>query len=216
MAKTLILTQEQLNEIIDGPYLTNDKTGDNIHLNEPSIEGGGVKEPKMADGMPPMTDTVVKMMGPPTNHWPGPGFGGRGSRMSGIPTAAGLEETYTKREFEKKMLNELNDQLNGIDMTAVIPNPSDPTNPTLITGSENMLSTQKNRAEQSGDTIKADAIGKTLDAQRNRISSGKKMRSQMGMPNQYQKPGGTRNNGGKAHTPKNNNMIDVVQPVDNN
>ncbi len=216
MVKTLLLTQRQLDEIINGtPYL--DTTGNgmpsNIHSNEVSVEAGGVEEPHTPYDKAPTTDDITKMMGPPTNHWPGPGFGGKGSRSSGLPIAAGLGESYTKKEFEKMMLQELNDQLNGITMTATIPNQADPTNPTVISGKEGKLAKDKSEALARGDKQTAFAIDKALSAQRNRIKSGKEVRTQMGMTNQYQKAGGTKNNGGTAHTAKNNdNMVQVFEP----
>ena len=222
MAKTLILTQEQLNEIIQGSselgaYLNTTGNGfpPNGHSNETTVTAGGVEgDDHLPNGKKPTTDDVTDMMGPPTNHWPGPGFGGRGGRVSGIPTAAGLGEVYTKRDFEKKMLQELNDQLAGVEMTAAVPNPSDPANPTLVTGDENKLSTELSRAKQSGEDLTAGAIQKTLNAKRGQIKNQKEINSKVfGMPNQYQKAGGRRNTGGKAHTPKTDNMVQII---DNN
>lgn len=214
MAKTLILTDKQLNEIIDGsPYLDDvqDSMPENGYLNQQTISGGvDTEDPKFK----PTSDSIGKMMGPPTNHWPGAKCTSSG-RITGIPIAAGLGESYTKKDFEKKMLQELNRDLANITMTATIPNPDDPYNPKTITGDENMLSTRKSRAEKAGDEDTAKAIDVTLNVQRQRIKSGKKIRQQMGMPNQFQKPGGTKNNGGTAHTKK-DSTISVLDSTDNN
>ena len=216
MARTLILTEKQLNEIIDGtPYLDTTDKGmpENMHLNQTSISGGvDTKDPKFK----PTTDNVTKMMGPPTNFWPGSKCTS-GGRPAGIPVAGGaLEESYTKKEFEEKMLNELNSQLNNINMTATMPNDDNPANPFTISGKEGKLAKLKTQAKQSGDRETYFAIDKILKAQRERIKSDKKAKAAAGMPNQFQKPGGTRNNGGKAHTKKNNDFIHVIEPIDNN
>ena len=230
MAKTILLTQKQLNEIIAGTGYFSDssasdvglgsdesesKQGTNIYSNEISVTGGGVKHPQMPTGKPVTSDDIEKMEGEPTNFWPGArsGTGGKVT-MAGIPIGTGFYESYSKRDFEKKMLQELNDQLAGVEMTAAVPNPSDPTNPTLITGDENKLSTDLARAKQSGDKLTANAIQKTLDAKRGQIKAGKELRSKvLGMNNQYQKAGGTRNTGGKAHSQKNDSMVQII---DNN
>lgn len=214
MAKTLILTNEQLNEIIDGtPYLdlTDNGLPDNIHSNETTEGGGGVKGVK-----PHTSDEVGKWMGQSTNNWST--TRGGSARLGGIPIVGmgQLEEVYTKKDFEEKMLKEMNSQLKGMNMTATIPNPNDPENPIVISGQENELAKQKTIAKQNGDKQTYDALNRTLSAQRERIKSGKKTRAAAGMPNQFQKPGGTRNNGGKAHTPKNDNLIHTFNPLNNN
>jgi len=216
MARTLILTQKQLNEIVNGngAYLDNtNPVPDNIHLNQEFVSGGiDTKDPKFK----PTGDKVVDMMGEPTNFWPGSKCSS-GGRITGIPIAGGaLEESYTKKEFEEKMLNELNSQLDNINMTATMPNDDNPANPFQISGKEGKLAKYKTLAKQSGNKEAYAAISKTLDNQRARIKSDKKAKAAAGMPNQFQKPGGTRNNGGKAHTKKNNDLMHVIQPIDNN
>ena len=211
MSRTLILTEKQLNEIIDGtPYLDTTDKGmpENMHLNQTSVTGG-VKNPK-----PVTSDEIGKWEGQSTNNW-STNRGGSG-KLAGIPIAAPLEETYTKKEFEAKMLSEMNDQLNGITMTASMPNDSNPASPIMISGKEGKLAKEKTLAKQRGDKQTYDAISRTLDGQRRRIWSDKKAKEAAGMPNQFQKPGGTRNNGGKAHSKKNDSMIHVIQPIDNN
>ena len=215
MARTLILTDKQLNEIIGGtPYLDTTESGmpENGYLNQTTSSGGvDTKDPRFKAN----TDNVVKMMGPPTNHWPGSKCTS-GGRITGIPVAAGISESYTKKEFEEKMLNELNDQLNGINMQATIPNENNPSDPLTISGKEGKLAKYKTLAKQSGNKEAYFAIDKALKVQRDRIKSDKKAKAAAGMPNQFQKPGCTKNNGGKAHTPKNNNLIHVIEPTDNN
>lgn len=211
MARTLILTEKQLHEIIDGtPYLDTTDKGmpENMHLNQTTV-AGGVKNPK-----PITSDEVGEWEGQSTNNWTIHGAGA--GKPSGIPIAAPMEESYTKKDFEEKMLNELNDQLNGINMQAAIPNQNNPSDPFTISGKEGKLAKLKTQAKQSGNRQAYFAIDKTLRAQRERIKSDKKAKAAAGMPNQFQKPGGTRNNGGTAHTKKNNNLITVIQPTDNN
>ena len=210
MAKTLILSEKQINEIIDGtPYLDTDDKGmpENMYLNQTSVTGG-IKNPKPITG-----DEISKWEGQPTNNWTIHGAGA--GKPSGIPIV-GLGEVYTKKDFEEKMLMEMNSQLNNINMNVSIPNDNNPNQPFNLNGKEGKLAKYKTLAKQSGDRETYAAISKVLDSQRARIKSDKQTKAAAGMTNQFQKPGGVKKNTGTAHTKKNNSLISVIDPQENN
>ena len=204
MGKKLIISEEQLEEIIGGPYLkepgTDNGMADNAYSNE-VVTAGNVDDPRPAIG-----DEIQQNMGAATNNWT-IGGGRRGNIVHGynagvgMPIAA-LEEVYTKKDFEAKMLAEMNSQLQGVNMTATQINPANPANPIVIKGQESALAKRKTLAKQSGDVEEFKAVSKALDAQRNMIKQRKKTNQQMGMENQFQKAGGTKSQSGTAHTPK--------------
>ena len=150
-------------------------------------------------------------MGAATNNW-GIGGGRRGTIVHGynagvgMPVAA-LEETYTKKDFEAKMLAEMNSQLNGINMTATQMNPVNPANPMVIQGKETSLAKRKTEAKQNGDVEQYKAVSKALDAQRNMVKQRKQTNQALGMPNQFQKAGGTKDQSGTAHTAKDSSPL---------
>ena len=210
MGKTLIINKEQLDEIIEGtPYLDTTEKGDipsNIHLNQVTT-GGGVKptdavDPQTGKGhaRPYTTDKAADAMGPPTNNW---SLKGRTGQFGGIPIAAPLEERYSKKEFEEKLLAEMNSQLQNITMTANITDADNPNTPIQISGKEGKLAKEKTLAKQRGDTQTYNAISKVLDGRRAAIKNSKRFNAEAGMPNQFQKAGGTKIAGnGQAHTKK--------------
>ena len=211
MGKTLIINKEQLDEIIDGtPYLDTTEKGNippNSHLNVTTTSGGVLPsdfaDPKTGKGhaKPYKTDDAADAMGPPTNNW---SLKGRTGQFGGIPIAAPLEERYSKKEFEAKLLSEMNSQLQNITMTANITNQQDPNNPIQISGKEGKLAKEKTLAKQRGDVQTYNAISKVLDGRRQAIKNSKKINAQAGMVNQFQKPGGNKIMGnGQAHTKKN-------------
>lgn len=190
MAKTLVVTEEQLNEIINGtPYLKNNTDGvpEHIYSNETFASGPSdiVDEPattkKIADMLTPDSTTL---------HHKG----------STAPGGYRMAESYSKKDFEKKMLQELNKDLAGKQMTVVIPNQQDPTNPFTMTGDENYLHVAEIRAEKEGNKTVSDAIGQKLDAERRGVKDWKKTLSKMGIKQQIRPH--QKNKGGKAHTPK--------------
>ena len=209
MAKTLILSEKQLNEIIGGtPYLDTTTKGmsPNIHSNEVTVTGG-IENDKVITG-----DEIGKWEGQSTNNWTIHGAGA--GKPSGIPIVGmgQLEETYTKKDFEKMMLQELNDQLANMNMSASLPT-GEPGNSFQISGKEGKLAKYKTLAKQSGNRQAYMAISKTLDNQRARVKSDKKAKAAAGMPNQFIKPH-AKNTGGTAHTKK-NNLIHVIEPENN-
>lgn len=77
----------------------------------------------------------------------------------------------------------------------------------------NLLSDIK-RGEMSQDELQllggkdfVDWMSRNIKNRQSADAGIKKTQHDMGMENVYQKPGGTRNNGGTAHTPKNNGTI---------
>lgn len=211
MAKTLILSQKQLNEIIDGtPYLdvTDKGMPSNSHSNEVDVTGG-VKSPK-----PITSDEIADWAGQSTNNWTIHGAGA--GKPSGIPIVGmgQLEEVYTKKDFEKMMLQELNDELNNLNMSAEV-STGVPGESFTISGKEGKLAKYKTLAKQSGNREVYMALDKALNAQRARVKSDKQTKANAGMPNQFIKPH-NKNTGGKAHTKKNNSLVHVIEPIDNN
>ena len=201
MAKTLILSEKQLNEIIGGtPYLDTTTKGmsPNIHSNEVTVTGGIENDKVM---------TVIKEIAASIDK-------NSAGKPSGIPIVGmgQLEETYTKKDFEKMMLQELNDQLANMNMSASLPT-GEPGNSFQISGKEGKLAKYKTLAKQSGNRQAYMAISKTLDNQRARVKSDKKAKAAAGMPNQFIKPH-AKNTGGTAHTKK-NNLIHVIEPENN-
>lgn len=210
MAKKLVISEEQLEEIINGtPYLnapgTDNGMPENIYSNE-IVTAGNVDNP-----VPQTTDRVQKWAGRSTNNWT-VGGGQRGTVVNGynagvgMPVAA-LEEVYTKKDFEAKMLAEMNQQLNGIKMTATQVNPANPANPIVMKGNESALAKRKTLAKQSGDVEEFKALDKTLSAQRQMVKQRKQTNKNMGMENQFQKAGGTKDGLGTAHTAKNQDPL---------
>lgn len=210
MPKKLIISEEQLEEIINGtPYLADKGTDNGMAPNAYSNEivtAGNVDNPRPATGQ-----EIGKNMGAATNNW-GIGGGRRGTIVHGynagvgMPVAA-LEETYTKKDFEAKMLAEMNSQLNGINMTATQMNPVNPANPMVIQGKETSLAKRKTEAKQNGDVEQYKAVSKALDAQRNMVKQRKQTNQALGMPNQFQKAGGTKDQSGTAHTAKDSSPL---------
>ena len=217
MSKTLIISKKQLDEIVDGtPYLDDNEKGDmpqHMHLNQITT-GGGVSPANSSDpstgkghSRPATTDDVAGEMGPPTNNW---SLKGRTGQFGGIPIAAPLEEVYSKKDFEQKVLSEMNSELQNITMTATLPC-EDGTNINII-GKEGKLAKDKTLAKQRGDKETYNAISRVLDGRRAQIKAGKQARAAAGVPNQFQKAGGTKTTGnGQAHSKKNEPGIVVYE-----
>lgn len=205
MKKTLIISQKQLDEITNGtPYLDTDNpcrlnagsneitTGGKISIGK---EGLGGADARSATG-----DEIERSLGHATNYWYGAGKTAKGA----VPVSCGgFMESYTKKDFEAKLLSEMNQALNGVTINVIQPNPQDPYNPITYQTTEEDAAKRKTIAKQNGNIEEFKALDKALKVPREMVKAQKKTKTEAGMTNQYQKAGGSKDVGnGKAHTSK--------------
>ena len=201
MGKTLVIDEEQLREIIDGPYLEDSDDNDFIYHNIVAT-GGGVS-PSDFGKKPEIADDAAEEMGKNTGFWPNT----RGdATRSGLGVMTGYVcETYNKKEFEAKILSELNSRLAHKTMTVPVRD-NDGNIVNTVQGSENMLS-KRMHDDKKRNPREYKAIRDELDRQRGLIKATKKANTAAGMANQFQKAGGTKTGFGTAHTPKAENIF---------
>lgn len=191
MAKKLILSQEQLEEIVgegtsqSGVY-GGTNANDNAEFN-PGFPGitiipDDMKDNKDKDGKssieykPNTADDITKFIAHPDpaaylNQT-------RGSRY--YPGAVVYEESYTKEEFEKMVLNEMKDEFeNKVFFDGV------------KTTNGNAAKQELIRLKRSGNTQRAKQLKGVMDRERGKIKKSKEIRSKvLNIPNQYRDDSG--------------------------
>lgn len=166
MSKTLIIREDQLNEIENGNSAYFDNLGGDFpeYIGNNEVTTGS--DEKMPPKMQTTTDDVASFKAKDSYF----GFGWNNGY------ARGLREIYTKKEFEEKILKETNNALNNINMNSV------DGNGVLHTGDENAISTQETRARQRGDKETSKALRQTLKNYREPVKRQKELRKKLGLP----------------------------------
>lgn len=192
MGRTLILSQRQLNEIMDGDMSYLDG------LNSETAQEGDVPEymghnQVTVNGLTAKRNSTGKdlsdTMGDPENPYV------LGTRTHTGSIVGPMLEKFTKKEFEKAILSEINTGLNGQNMTATFnENPLNPQDAQTIQGNESVLAKHKTEAAQSGDVTQFNALNNVLKTRRDAANRSKKLMKNLGIGTKPQ---------GKAHTPKN-------------
>lgn len=169
MSKTLVIREDQLDEIEGGNYAYLDDTGSDVPKNIANNET--MIQPTRGAKVPPMTDDVANHAA--RNDYFGFGWsnGNLGSYGRGI-----TNEIYTKKEFVEKVLNETNNALNNINMSVTDQNGQ------VHIGDENSISTQETRARQRGDKETSKILQQTLKNYREPVKAQKEMRKKLGLP----------------------------------
>lgn len=212
--KTLIISQKQLDEIVGGnsSYLDNEgedfaENGNNEVFTGDKLDG--------KDAEPYTTDQHAQERSLDYGPWiPG----GRGGTKSAMVYTNGLI-ACSKKEWEKKNLNEENESLKNNTY-------GDNENRVSNTNASTLkwrYGAAKKKAQSTDPTIRQQGIStmKTMEknnpnlaqieTQYNAAMKGNQILKQAaknrGEANVFQKPGGTKNNGGTAHTKKNNVTI---------
>jgi hypothetical protein len=219
MGRKVYMTEDQLNEILSGAYLDdyssdgNIKDGDYTEVTTNPVKGGE----------PVTSDEYAKERGARDI------FMGRYRDLSGVYPAAGA------LTLEKKNINEVADgvknkkyKVSGPLRDKMMRNYQSTGGRTIGTkrlekllsdegASENYLSNllsdikSGNVSQEEMQLLGGDDFVRWMDRNiKNRQTADagiKKSQHDMGMDNVYQKAGGSRNNGGTAHTPKNNGTI---------
>jgi hypothetical protein len=219
MGRKVYMTEDQLNEILSGAYLDdyssdgNIKDGDYTEVTTNPVKGGE----------PVTSDEYAKERGARDI------FMGRYRDLSGVYPAAGA------LTLEKKNINEAADgvknkkyKVSGPLRDKMMRNYQSTGGRTIGTkrlekllsdegASENYLSNllsdikSGNVSQEEMQLLGGDDFVRWMDRNiKNRQTADagiKKSQHDMGMDNVYQKAGGSRNNGGTAHTPKNNGTI---------
>lgn len=218
MSRKVYMTEEQLNEILDGSYLDDYSSDGNI-----KDAGYEITTNPMKGGEPVTADEYAKKRGARDI------FMGRYRDHGGVYPAAGA------LTLEKKNINEVTDavknkryKVSGPLRDKMMRNYQSTNGRTIGTkrlekllsnegASENYLSNllsdmkAGNISQEEMQLLGGDDFIRWMNQNiknRQTIDAGvKKSQHDMGMQNVYQKEGGTRNNGGTAHTPKNNGTI---------
>lgn len=212
--KTLIISQKQLDEIVGGnsSYLDNEgedfaENGNNEVFTGDKLDG--------KDAEPYTTDQHAQERSLDYGPWiPG----GRGGTKSAMVYTNGLI-ACSKKEWEKKNLNEENESLKNNTY-------GDNKNRVSNTNASTLkwrYGAAKKKAQSADPTIRQQGIStmKTMEknnpnlaqieTQYNAAMKGNQILKQAaknrGEANAFQKPGGTKNHGGTAHTKKNNVTI---------
>ena len=212
--KTLIISQKQLDEIVGGnsSYLDNEgedfaENGNNEVFTGDKLDG--------KDAEPYTTDQHAQERSLDYGPWiPG----GRGGTKSAMVYTNGLI-ACSKKEWEKKNLNEENESLKNNTY-------GDNENRVSNTNASTLkwrYGAAKKKAQSTDPTIRQQGIStmKTMEknnpnlaqieTQYNAAMKGNEILKQAaknrGEANVFQKPGGTKNHGGTAHTKKNNVTI---------
>lgn len=219
MGRKVYMTEDQLNEILSGAYLDDYSSDGNIKdADYTEITTNPVK-----GGEPVTSDEYAKERGARDI------FMGRYRDLSGVYPAAGA------LTLEKKNINEVADgvknkkyKVSGPLRDKMMRNYQSTGGRTIGTkrlekllsdegASENYLSNllsdikSGNVSQEEMQLLGGDDFVRWMDRNiKNRQTADagiKKSQHDMGMDNVYQKAGGSRNNGGTAHTPKNNGTI---------
>lgn len=212
--KTLIISQKQLDEIVGGniSYLDNEgedfaENGNNEVFTGDKLDG--------KDAEPYTTDQHAQERSLDYGPWiPG----GRGGTKSAMVYTNGLI-ACSKKEWAKKNLNEENESLKNNTY-------GDNENRVSNTNASTLkwrYGAAKKKAQSTDPTIRQQGIStmKTMEknnpnlaqieTQYNAAMKGNEILKQAaknrGEANAFQKPGGTKNHGGTAHTKKNNVTI---------
>ena len=212
--KTLIISQKQLDEIVGGntSYLDNEgedfaENGNNEVFTGDKLDG--------KDAEPYTTDQHAQERSLDYGPWiPG----GRGGTKSAMVYTNGLI-ACSKKEWEKKNLNEENESLKNNTY-------GDNENRVSNTNASTLkwrYGAAKKKAQSTDPTIRQQGIStmKTMEknnpnlaqieTQYNAAMKGNQILKQAaknrGEANVFQKPGGTKNHSGTAHTKKNNVTI---------
>ena len=212
--KTLILSQKQLDEIVGGNSAYLDNLGNDFAENANNeIYSGDKLDGK--DAEPYTTDQHAHERSLDYGPWiPG----GRGGTKSAMVYTNGMI-ACSKKDFERSVINETNSSL--INNTY-----GDDKNRVTNTNASTLkwrYGADKKKAQSSDPTIRQQGIStmKTMEknnpnlaqiesqynAAMNNDANLKQSAKNRGQQNVFQKPGGTRNNGGTAHSQKNNITI---------
>lgn len=219
MGRKVYMTEDQLNEILSGAYLDDYSSDGNIK----DADYTEVTTNPVKGGEPVTSDEYAKERGARDI------FMGRYRDLSGVYPAAGA------LTLEKKNINEVADgvknkkyKVSGPLRDKMMRNYQSTGGRTIGTkrlekllsdegASENYLSNllsdikSGNVSQEEMQLLGGDDFVRWMDRNiKNRQTADagiKKSQHDMGMDNVYQKAGGTRNNGGTAHTPKNNGTI---------
>lgn len=212
--KTLILSQKQLDEIVGGNSAYLDNLGNDFAENANNeIYSGDKLDGK--DAEPYTTDQHAHERSLDYGPWiPG----GRGGTKSAMVYTNGMI-ACSKKDFERSVINETNSNL--INNTY-----GDDKNRVTNTNASTLkwrYGAAKKKAQSSDPTIRQQGIStmKTMEknnpnlaqiesqynAAMNNDANLKQSAKNRGQQNVFQKPGGTRNNGGAAHSQKNNITI---------
>lgn len=194
MAKKLILSQEQLDEIVGENISKSGVYGEEgVNDDSPNTESNpgfpgitiipdDMKNSKDKDGesdvdyRPLDADDITKFIAHPDpaaylNQT-------RGSRY--YPGAVVYEESYTKEEFEKMALNEMKDEFeNKVFFDGV------------KTTNGNAAKQELIRLKRGGNQLRAKQLKTVMDRERDKIKKSKEIRSKvLNMPNQYRDDSG--------------------------
>jgi len=174
MVKTLIISQEQLNEVLDGDvyYLADETSFGKIGNNETMINPLSDANTETVTG-----DKISRWMGKSSAYF-GPGSSDHSYRTVGLMREDDKE--YTKEEFDELM--EINQGLKNIHMTSV------DSNGKVVDGNESVLAKHKTEAKQRGDKKAYEALSQTLENHRAITKRRKETNKALGLPgNQYHK-----------------------------
>lgn len=213
MARKVYVTQDQLNEILNGSYLQDPSSDGNLG----DGWSGEITTNPLVGGEPVTTDEFAKDL--PHNGW----FMGRYSYRRGTTPAAGaltMEEKKTINEIAASAKNKTNvvsgplaDKLKLVLQNCTNENWRKRITKLLSGASENYLSNflseiksgkvdQKMLAALGGKDL-IDWMTRCITNRQKMDADDKKIKHDMGMENVYQKPGGMKQSGnGQAHTEK--------------
>lgn len=223
MGRKVYMTEDQLNEILNGAYLddySSDgkiKDGDQDKITVNPIKGG---EPVTSDEFADVVNTPMPL---------GAYRGGRSLGRAGVYPAAGA------LTLEKKNINEVADgvknkryKVSGPLRDTMMRNYQSTNGRTIGTKRLEKLLSDEGASENYLSNLLSDIKAGNVSSDELQLLGGndfirwmnqnirnrqtmdagiKKTQHDMGMENVYQKPGGTKDGGGTAHTPKNNGAI---------
>ena len=185
MSKKLILSQAQVDRLTEadgmGGYIKPDSKVGAVGHNEIELEPCDMRDTKDKERdsdvkyKPVDTDDIKKFMNVPQVPW-----GGSHIRT---PYAAGyIAETYTKEEFEKLALDEINKNLKNRLFTATIETPQGQVS---VQDTEGNLAVLSHRLKKAGNLKGAKDAKKPIEIAREQDKRRRKFDKEMGVNDPY-------------------------------
>lgn len=219
MSRKVYITEEQLNEILNGSYLDDSASDGNI-----KDAGNEITTNPLKGGEPVTSDEYAKERGKRDVLM------GRYRDSGGVIPAAGALTMENKKKLQEVAdgVKNKNYKVSGPLRDTMLRNYKSTNGRTIGTkrlekllsdqgASENYLSnllSDIKSGKMSQDEIQLlggkdfiDWMDRNIKNRQSMDAGMKKTQHDMGMSNVYQKEGGTRNNGGTAHTPKDGGNI---------
>ena len=219
MSRKVYMTEEQLNEILDGSYLDDYSSDGNI-----KDAGNEITTNPIKGGEPVTSDEYAKERGARDI------FMGRYRDNGGVYPAAGALTMENKKKLQEVADGVKNKRykVSGPLRDKMVRNYQSTNGRTIGTkrlekllsnegATENYLSNllsdikSGNVSQEEMQLLGGDDfirwMNQNIKNRQNMDAGIKKTEHDMGMQNVYQKEGGTKNGGGTAHTPKNNGTI---------